>query len=530
MISTQPNLKQTILIGSGLFVLTLLSRLPFREQILYHWDSIGFAFSVTDFDVINRHPHYPGYILYVGLARLVNIIVNDPEAALVWISVVGSGLTVAGLYILGLTMFNRTVGLVAALFLASSPLYWFYGEISLPHGLDALAVIVAIGLLYRLTQGQVSTAGVIVTASWLGLVGGLRPQTLMFLSPLMLYVSLHLRWRRILLALSVLIVANLAWFIPLLWLNGGWSPYYEGLSYYSQEFGLFNVAENLTELTRNVRKLVMYTAYGLGFALVSMGLGAIIVLRSLLTAKPTLPQDVRFWMLLFWIVPSAGYYILLHMGNHGLTLIFLPALIILGAVSLSSLPWSQAIYWRLIVAVLVVGNGLIFIIGPTYPLGKPFPKLLTADTLQQHNTYYLSRIAAVRYHFPVQHTLLFTSNWPHLQYYLQDYLPPIRYQITAKWELKEGLPVGCYNLDGENNVLLMEWIDGTEWGLIPDNNGFLYIVLFDEGLIHFNQSPERQQEIKLKNNPPLIYMAFRPGERFYCDSSSYKIIPPEKAS
>ncbi|NJN98099.1 MAG: hypothetical protein HC875_30460 [Anaerolineales bacterium] len=56
-----PTLKQVVLaqwrlrqdwqIAGGLGLLTLLFRLPFVGQTLYHWDSINFALSLQHFDV-----------------------------------------------------------------------------------------------------------------------------------------------------------------------------------------------------------------------------------------------------------------------------------------------------------------------------------------------------------------------------------------------------------------------------------------------------------------------------------------------
>ena len=48
-----------------LFVITALSRLPFRSSILYPWDSVNYAFGMRRFDVLAEQPQPPGYIVYV---------------------------------------------------------------------------------------------------------------------------------------------------------------------------------------------------------------------------------------------------------------------------------------------------------------------------------------------------------------------------------------------------------------------------------------------------------------------------------
>jgi hypothetical protein len=76
---------------------TWLSRLPFVGEVLYHWDSLNFAFSLERFDVAASQPHVPGYLLYVGLIRLVNLAFDNPQRTMVAISIAASGLAVAAL-------------------------------------------------------------------------------------------------------------------------------------------------------------------------------------------------------------------------------------------------------------------------------------------------------------------------------------------------------------------------------------------------------------------------------------------------
>ena len=49
----------------ALFLGTVISRVPFRSHVLYHWDSVNFAYAMRRFDVIAEQPQPPGYIAYV---------------------------------------------------------------------------------------------------------------------------------------------------------------------------------------------------------------------------------------------------------------------------------------------------------------------------------------------------------------------------------------------------------------------------------------------------------------------------------
>ncbi len=85
--ANRPRVNRDRLITISLLIVTLALRVPFRSQILFHWDSAEFAIAVMDYDVRLSQPHAPGYFLYVMLGRLVNPAVGDPHACLFWLSV-----------------------------------------------------------------------------------------------------------------------------------------------------------------------------------------------------------------------------------------------------------------------------------------------------------------------------------------------------------------------------------------------------------------------------------------------------------
>lgn len=472
--------RADLITALALLVVTALTRLPFTEKILYHWDSINFALSISRFDVAQGQPHVPGYILYVLLARLVNQLTASPERALVLIAVLSSGLAVSALYLLGREMFDRTAGLLAALFLLVSPLFWFYGEIALPHTLDAFMVIFAVWLLYRVRRGDTNLA--VPAAIWLALAGGFRPQTQVFLAPLAIYAGWRLGWKRILLALAVMAVVDLAWLIPLLALSGGLSRYMEIMSAFTETFntttsqfsgaGAFGLARNLT-------KLSMYSLYGWGLAVILAAVGFWSVLARARTAGvrsliSRLSKDPRTWFFILWIVPVVAYYTLIHMGQQGLVFVFLPALLLLSAVSLPA-AWLRLPAVRLGLAVMLVLSGSIFLFAPANPLGNESLKLLTHQTLTQHDAFYQQRFAALTPEaYPPEHTLILSSEWRFPQYYLPDYAYE-PYTIGARWEISEGQPTL-----GDTLVR-----DPAEVGVSPDANGSLALILFDPDLLPY---------------------------------------------
>jgi hypothetical protein len=322
-------------------------------------------------------------------------------------------------------------------------------------------------------------------------------------------------------ALTVLALVDLAWFLPLIELNGGLFHYLSIMKQFSAEF---NTTTSIFSeggwwgLARNVHKLVMYTLYGWGFALLSALLAIISSRRSTLSVR-LLTQDMRFWFILLAIVPALSYYVFVHMGQQGLVFVFLPSLLLLSAAGLhytySMLNKSNTggFQYLAFVGTLVVGNCLLFWSAPTFPLGGDRPKFLTVDSLNQHDAYYLNRFQAIRKNFPAAHTVLLSSAWRFPQYYLPEYRL-LSYPVGSRWELGEGSPT----LEKEIPV------DSQGLGLSPDGEGSLHVVLFDADLIPFNRSSQRVEWLNLPDGQRLGSLRLAPEEHLILGPDAFQIV------
>ena len=170
-----------------LAVLTVVSRLPYRARMLYNWDAVQFALALSEYDVVKHQPHPPGYILYVGLGRLVNAWLQEPAAAYVALAVAFSGLTTFVVYALARAIYGRGTALASATLLAVSPLFWFYGSVGLTYAGEALIASVVAYFSYRALRGSATDAW--LAAGYLGIAGGLRQSALFLLFPLWLVAA-----------------------------------------------------------------------------------------------------------------------------------------------------------------------------------------------------------------------------------------------------------------------------------------------------------------------------------------------------
>ncbi len=495
----------------GLFVLTVLSRLPFQSHILYHWDSVNFAYAMREFNVIEEQPQPPGYIVYVWLCRLVDLIFHDANRTMIAIAIVSSGLTVVALYWLGKTMFDRWTGAVSALLMWSSPLFWFYGEIALPHALDALLVTVGVWWLYKVMRGDMRF--LYPTIVVLGIAGGVRQQTLVFLAPLILYALWRVGWKRFVMAGILGAVVCLAWFIPLLVSTGGLTPYMVKVGEFSSRFqtttSLFAGA-GWFGLQRNLTKLTLYTAYGWGLAALPMVVEAI---RRVWGHK--WPTDWRKVIcMVLWVAPTIVFYMIVHMGQQGLTFVFLPALMLGGAYGLACLLKQRQRAAAVGAAIVLAVHTGLFLFAPEYPLGSERVRLLSRATLVQSDRYYLDRFSAIEQDFPVEATAILASNWHHVEYYLPTY-SVLRFGVVAKWELGEGNPV----ISPELRIVSAAELIGRPL----DEKKTVSVVVFDPVLEPFNTTPERIQVQPLSHGGMLGYIVLSGKERVRFGDGSYGV-------
>ena len=297
--------------------------------MLYNWDAVQFALALHEFDIAKHQPHPPGYLLYVGLGRLLNAWVGDPTLAYVALAMLFSAGTTFVLYWLTRDMYDRATAVVAASLLAVSPLFWFYGSVGLTYAGEAFAATMVAWFAYRtLTAGGRHLYwGALV----LGLTGGIRQSVLLLLLPLWLgaaVIDIRLQSaarprRRLVVAGVVLAGSVLVWLLPMMWLTGGPAAYVAASTqlYGSMLLPTSVLAGSLDVTLAQLRYLIESTLVGLG------PLSLVVLVLPAYARREA--WRGREWFLVGWIVPPAVFYTMVHFGQAGYVLTFLPALVIL---------------------------------------------------------------------------------------------------------------------------------------------------------------------------------------------------------
>src|SRR5262249_18033551 len=314
--------RSDFLVAAALSLLTIVSRWPYRARLLYNWDAVQFALALNEDDVLKHQPHPPGYVLYVGLGRIVHAWLPAPTASYVALAVAFSGLTTFAVYFLARAVYDRTTALAAAALLAVSPLFWFYGSVGLTYAGEALFASTVAYFGFRALNGSRSDA--YLAAWYLGIAGGMRQSLLILLFPLWIgCVALGVRRLRVVLVgLGILTPSALTWVCPRLCLTGGLERFVAAS---------IELADSVVVPTSIVGGpfdvTLRMSRYLLESVLVALGPLAAAGLLTVWYVRRC-GWTFREWFLLGWTVPPVLVYTLVHFGQAGYVLTFLPALVI----------------------------------------------------------------------------------------------------------------------------------------------------------------------------------------------------------
>ena len=364
----------------------LASRLPFAADRLWDHDSVQFALAVGDFDLAAHQPHPPGYPLYVGLLKLLAGVGVAPVDAMVAASIAAAAAGAAFVVLLAARLAAEGgaggraaagVGLLAATLYVFDPLLWFYGELPLVYAVEGGLTVVLAWAALRMADGR---ARFLAACALYGLAGGLRPSTLVLLTPLFLYGSWR-AWRArgvpggsrltagvVALGAAVGAACVLAWLVPLAAEAGGLGAY-RRLS--GEHFAALLPQTSVLygagwpALAHNLEVLTKWAVQGLVPAAAALAAAWALApspRRRAVVAGLRLAAS-RAGFLAAWALPPIAFFALFHVTKAGYTLIHLPALLV--GVALAAAPALATGRWRALAAAgtaAAIGAGL-FLLG-----------------------------------------------------------------------------------------------------------------------------------------------------------------------
>ncbi|MCE5213545.1 MAG: glycosyltransferase family 39 protein [Methanobacterium sp.] len=399
-------------------------------KFLYDWDSVGFALAFKNYNIALHQPHPPGYILYVAIGKSVNYFFNDPNFSMIFINIILSVLTVILIYFLAKNMFSRNVALIASFIFVFNPFFWFYGEIASVYLSGAFFATLIAYTSYLVLQGN--TKLIYLSAAFLGIAGGFRQELIFFMFPLWLFCIFYkIRdYKKIIAAFLMLIASVMVWFIPTIYLAGG----YESYSIHSQTL-LFTCFSNFSVFFGgSINSHLMMDSLVITWSILGMGIisSFILILYLFLNLKKIFKLDfikkTKVIFLILWIIPAILFNLLIYIAKPGYILIYLPAFVLIVAYVISkfSINLNKIFkkipkkYFALILVFICILSGIIQFTNPSQGTQSgivDYGVIKTSDNDMEIINYAVEN-------FSSNETLLFFSsenNWRRSIYYHPDY-------------------------------------------------------------------------------------------------------------
>lgn len=387
----------------------ILTRFPFTSKFLYDWDSVNYALGFEKYIIQMDQPHAPGYIFFVGLGKLINTFFNDPNATMIFISVIFSIFTVILIYLLAKQMFSRKVAIVSSLLLIFSQTFWFYGEIASIYPSEAFFATLIAYLSYHAFKGNENYF--YLSSLALGLAGGFRTDLIVFMFPLWAFCLFYgkFSYKRVIKAFSVLIPSSLMWFIPTIILAGGYHEYsllnnMQLISSFKTSSVLFG-APLTAHLIMNA-ELIFWTIIGIGLIQI-----LVVLIYLFLNVKNITSyfKNSKFIFFALWIVPSLLFYLIIYIAKAGYTLVYIPAMaLIIGYIYVelfSDLKKHQGKISRYLLIIMVLFSITVSTYGFTgnaYGFSKVSNYNIKSSDSQ--TVSYFDAIKAINYNFSEENT------------------------------------------------------------------------------------------------------------------------------
>ncbi len=360
------------------------------------------------------------------LGRLLNSVMHDPNAALVWISIVASAAAAGTIYALTDAWFGRRAAALSLLLFLFSPLCWFHGTVALTYIVEAFFSAAVGYCCWRSQSGHYRW--VLPASVLLGLSAGFRPSSLLFLLPVWAFSLRRSCPRWIGTGCGVLALTLTAWFVPMVAHAGGFTAYASALERLWRM-----VPSRATIFTGSLamslaRGLTMVWIYVLCF-----GAAAPLILSARTHHAPESREKLLFAAV--WIAPGVLFFtfVFLLFVNSGYLLVLSPPLFawLAGLLDRAYSRTAQRGRVMAVIAAACIANSAWFLCAPVYCSYR------SVRIFERS----MARIAtSMRQRFNPADTIIigFDSHflgYRHAGYYLPEYLtvqyPEIRYAEGA---------------------------------------------------------------------------------------------------
>ena len=276
-----------------------------------------------------------------------------PFRAMKWSYIFLSGLTAGLIFLLSEEIFDGRFGLSSAILMSTSALFWHHGEVALSNVTDCFFTCLLAWMCWKVISG--SSESLLASALVLGIAGGVRQNTLLFLLPLWLFAASTVSWRKVAAGVTCLVLTFSSWYLPMAYLSGGMAAYQRALSDHWLNSNWHGVT--LSWIPFNAIVIFYFILMGTGLGLVALLVSFIFHVEDGGIRKGWRDPKSRFFSL--WVLPPVLFFLFIysHPTQTGHSLIYLPALVLLLP---PSVLWLKKPWRTVAVASLAVTNLVCF--------------------------------------------------------------------------------------------------------------------------------------------------------------------------
>lgn len=490
------------------FILGILSRLPLIEKFQSHWDGPQYSIAVIRYSFLQNTPSPPGYPLYIAMGRFFNIFISDPHIAILAVSVLGSGIGAAVIYLFGKSIFNARVGITASIIFLTGSTFYYFGLTPYAYGLLPTTTLLLAWVVYRifiLKKQEGILLGII-----LGICFGIRPQEIIEIGPLAMLGFIFLNKKQKILTFIIFTCITTLWLIPVIIANGGIIEFY-GLN--------FHAAKNDFPANSILRSMEIMLK---GF-LLSFGISAIFllyyILKLLKKGRKLLKNNNKLTFFFgLWIIPGFLFNLLIRSDHAGYQMTYLASLLIL----ISYAIWittKKHIFLFVLVLFMIGGFNLYWFFYNRDPnFSKPYrPTSFHYSDIRKNDLKVGNKVNYILENFKPKNTMIISTDtlWRPYMYHLKDY------QV-----------IGLTGLEVKDEGFKYKKFYGYKWNMSESRDKELIItipskiqkIVFADDAANNWIHNYRFKTIKLPGKSQLTYISIKQGTKIkYKDQNIWVI-------
>jgi len=415
---------RNILIVICLILTGLLTRLPFVFHKLYHWDSVQYALAMEKFDCTKHSPHpMSGSILYIGIAKVLNLIIRNNELSLRLLSLIFSIICSILIFYIAIRLFNYFTGIFASFCFLFSQTVWFYSILAFPYTISTGFNLLLIWLLLLLKnkKGNKNNFLFLVCTVLYGLCFGIRNSSLVFLFPVVIYLIRDFPLKKIVISAIITILIVAIQFSIVIYLSHGYQNYVRSCKWQQQAVkqgfvfkdNLFKPAFNILIPRLVILKNAVYWSFRWTHIFVIAGMLSLLFIKT---------KKIKHKLFLFlWIAPYALFYVFIYYVRPGYLIpMFPPLFIIAGYFIYIFLKFLiKCFKFRLLVGISIILLGISGLNSRDFIFGDMYIHYQKIKLFEQNlNTL----IRFIKQNYSPSNTIIVSiAYFRHLMYYLRNY-------------------------------------------------------------------------------------------------------------